>query len=114
MIQRMQYPQVYQSYYGYHPAAVYQQHYDVNSLASQMGGMHVGGGNPQAHGGNDIYGAHMYGAQNAGGQGGQAGGQGGQGGNQQFYNMNPNNGRNKKVCGVSAADSAHFQIQAAS
>ncbi|KAF1760929.1 hypothetical protein GCK72_009182 [Caenorhabditis remanei] len=96
MIQRMQYPQVYQSYYGYHPAAVYQQHYDVNSLASQMGGMHVGGGNPQANGGNDMYGAHMYGAQNAGGQGGQAGGQGGQGGNQQFYNMNPNNGRNKK------------------
>lgn len=97
MLQRMQYPQVYQSYYGYHPAAVYQQHYDVNSLASQMGGMHVGGGNPQANGGGDMYGAHMYG-QNAGGQGGQGVGQGGQGGNQQFYN--PNNGRNKKVCGV--------------
>ncbi|CBK55602.1 RRM domain-containing protein [Caenorhabditis elegans] len=93
MLQRMQYPQVYQSYYGYHPAAVYQQHYDVNSLASQMGGMHVGGGNPQANGGGDMYGAHMYG-QNAGGQGGQGVGQGGQGGNQQFYN--PNNGRNKK------------------
>ncbi|CBK55603.1 RRM domain-containing protein [Caenorhabditis elegans] len=77
MLQRMQYPQVYQSYYGYHPAAVYQQHYDVNSLASQMGGMHVGGGNPQANGGGDMYGAHMYG-QNAGGQGGQGVGQGGQ------------------------------------
>ncbi|CAI2348713.1 unnamed protein product [Caenorhabditis sp. 36 PRJEB53466] len=97
MLQRMQYPQVYQSYYGYHPAAVYHQQYDVNSLASQMGGMHVGGGNPQANGGGDMYGAHMYGGQNAGGQGVQAGGQGGQGGNQQqYYNMNPNNGRNKK------------------
>ncbi|CCG58688.1 Protein CBR-SUP-26, isoform a [Caenorhabditis briggsae] len=94
MIQRMQYPQVYQSYYGYPPAIYAQQHYDVNSLANQMGGMHVGGGNPQANGGNDMYGAHMYGGQNAGGQGGQGGQAGGQGGQAQFYN--PNNGRNKK------------------
>ncbi|CAO4371574.1 unnamed protein product [Caenorhabditis nigoni] len=94
MIQRMQYPQVYQSYYGYPPAIYAQQHYDVNSLANQMGGMHVGGGNPQANGGNDMYGAHMYGGQNAGGQGGQGGQAGGQGGQGQFYN--PNNGRNKK------------------
>lgn len=93
MLQRMQYPQVYQSYYGY-PHAIYHQQYDVNSLANQMGGMHVGGGNPQANGGNEMYGAHMYGGQNAGGQGGQAGGQGGQGGGQQFYN--PNKGRNNK------------------
>uniref|UniRef100_A0A1I7TWT2 SUPpressor n=2 Tax=Caenorhabditis tropicalis TaxID=1561998 RepID=A0A1I7TWT2_9PELO len=97
MLQRMQYPQVYQSYYGYHPAAVYQQHYDVGQLASQMGGMHVGGGNPQANGGGDMYGAQMYGGQHAGGQGGQAGGHGGQGGNQQqYYNMNPNNGPRKQ------------------
>ncbi|CAL2037949.1 unnamed protein product [Caenorhabditis brenneri] len=95
MIQRMQYPQVYQSYYGYHPAAVYQQHYDVNQLASQMGGMHVGGGNPQANGGGDMYGAQMYGAHGAGGQGGQAGGQGGQGYQQQFNNMNQNRGNKK-------------------
>ncbi|EGT56703.1 CBN-SUP-26 protein [Caenorhabditis brenneri] len=97
MIQRMQYPQVYQSYYGYHPAAVYQQHYDVNQLASQMGGMHVGGGNPQANGGGDMYGAQMYGAHGAGGQGGQAGGQGGQGYQQQFNNMNQNRGNKKPV-----------------
>uniref|UniRef100_A0A8R1DEG0 RRM domain-containing protein n=1 Tax=Caenorhabditis japonica TaxID=281687 RepID=A0A8R1DEG0_CAEJA len=92
MLGRMQYPQVYQSYYGYHPA-VYHQQYDVNALSSQMGGMHVGGGNPQANGGAEMYGGHMYG-QNAGGQGGQQ--PGGQNPSQ-FYNMNPNNGRNKKV-----------------
>ncbi|CAI5445816.1 unnamed protein product [Caenorhabditis angaria] len=81
MVPRMQYPQVYQQYYGYHPQ-VYQPQYDVNSLANQMSGMQMTGGNPSTNGGNDLY--HMYNAQ-GGGAGTQGGPPQGAGANQQNY-----------------------------